>query len=298
MLTYQDQYQMAQQMSGDASAPTLLLFKRDINEGGAVFLNRLGRKFNKEYLTASLKASQQYYEFATEILRISEIRCLNGTNYYTPQYVANELEWNELNTISTSGNFPTHYFIRGFNEVGLYPIPSANVTNGLVVSYEPQHADLSQDDFTTGTITVSNGSQTITHSATGFTPQMVGRWFQVTDGTDPKWYKIGAYTSASALSLENYYEGISGSGRTFRIGEIMKLPNGYHDAPVMFALARYYMTQNDQRTAPTFEVRFEQRLKSARQTYARATSRVGVKTKSGRMTGRGWIDLTKSVIYP
>jgi hypothetical protein len=297
MLSFQDQYQLFQQITQDYSAAGLVIAKRDINEGGAMFLNRLGRKFNKEYLTTSLVANQQYYQMSNGTLRISEIRCLNGTNYYTPELVTSEEEWNDMNTISTTGNYPTHYYIRGFNEIGLYPIPSTAVASGMIVSHEPQHVDLTQDDYTTGTITVSNGAVAITHSASGFTQNMVGRWLQVTDGSDGKWYRIASFTSTSVVSLENYYEGISGSGRSFRIGEVMKIPNAYQDAPVYYACERFYMTQNDQRTAPIFGQRFEAKVKSAKETYGRSTSRMGVKTRrSGRKPN--WLDLTKPIIYP
>lgn len=288
---------MWQQIANDFSAASLVIAKRDINEGGAMFLNRLGRKFNKEYLTANIVLNQQYYQMSSSTLRISEIKVLSGSNYYTPELVASEEEWNDLNAITVTGAVPMKYYIRGFNEIGLHPIPSANVTSGLVVSYEPQHVDLTQDDFTTGTITVSNSAVAITHSGTSFTPQMVGRWLQVTDGTDGKWYKIGSYISTSVLNLENYYEGISGAGRTFRIGEVMKIPNAYQDAPVYYALDRFYLTQNDMRTAPIYQQRFDMKVKSAKEAYARSTSRMGVKTRrSGRRPN--WIDLTKPVIYP
>lgn len=297
MLTFQDQYQMYQQITGDETAAGLLIAKRDINEGGAMFLNRLGRKFNKEYKTSNIEEDKQYYQFAADILRIGEIRVLQGTNYYTPELVASEHEWNELNTFTQSGSYPTHYFIRGFNEVGLFPIPSADVTNGLQVSYEPQHIELTQADYTTGTVTVANGSVALTHSGTGFTPQMVGRWVQITDGTDGKWYRIASYTSTSVLSLENYYEGISGSGRTFRIGEVMKIPQAYQDASVYYAVDRFYMTQNDQKTAQIFKARFDDKLKSAKETYGRSTSRMGVKVgRSGKRAS--WIDLTPNITYP
>lgn len=300
MLTFQDQYQMTQQIANDFSTATLVLFKRDINEGCAMFLNRLGRKFNKEYLTANIVSAQQYYQFPSEVLRISEARFLQGTNYYSPNLITNEEEWNKLNAITTSGAFPTKYYIRGFNEIGVYPVPNASITNGVIISYEPQHVDLTQDDFTTGTVTVSNGSPngtTITHSATGFTQNMVGRWFQVTDGTDGKWYRIGAYVSTSVLTLDNYYEGLAGSGRNFRIGEVSKIPQAYQDAPVYYALDRYFQTQNDQRTAPMYQQRFDLKIKSAKETYAHSTSRMGVKSRrSGRQPS--WLDLTKPVIYP
>lgn len=297
MLTFQDQTELAQEITGDYSESRLVTFKRDINEGGAMFLNRLGRKFNKRYKIASLVEDQQYYQFSMDVLRISKVRVLNGTTWYTPQLITSEEEWDTKNATTLSGSYPTHYYIRGFNEVGLWPIPSSNVANALEISFEPQHVILTQDDFTTGTITVNEDSITITHSATGFTPQMVGRWMQVTDGTDGKWYRIASYSSSSVLLLENYYEGISGAGRTFRIGEAMQIPQGYHDAPVFYALDLYYLGKQDRNAAADYAARFERKVKSARAAYGRSTSNLGTTSRrSGRRAS--WIDLTPPVTYP
>jgi hypothetical protein len=297
MLTFSDQYGMAQQITGDTSAAALAAFKRDINEGGSVFLNRLGRKFNHEIKITNIVDGQQYYQMPSDVIRVSDIRVLNGTTYYVPELVTSEEMWNKMNSTTYSGNYPTHFYIRGFNEIGLWPIPSSNVTNGLTVSFEPQHVELTQADVTTGSVTVSNGSINVTHSGTSFTPQMVGRYFQVTDSTDGRWYRIGAYVSSSSIQLENYYEGISGSGRSFRIGEIMKIPQGYQDAPVFFALDRYYLTQGDKNTAAVYSLRFDQKLKSAKSTYGKSTAKSGVKKgNSGRPMS--WIELTPPVSYP
>lgn len=297
MLTFQDQYGLAQELTGDYDATRLVTFKRDTNEGGAMFLNRLGRKFNKRYKTASLTADRQYYQFSMDVLRISKVRVQQGSIWYTPALVTSEEEWDRLTAISISGNYPTHYYIRGFNEVGLFPTPSITVANALEISFEPQHIMLTQADYTTGTITVTDGAVAITHSAAGFTPQMVGRWMQVTDGTDGKWYRVASYTSASQLNLENYYEGISGTGRTFRLGEVMNIPQGYHDAPVFYALELYYLGKQDKASAADYAGRFERKVKSARTTYGRSTSNLGTKSRpSGRRAS--WIDLTPPVTYP
>lgn len=297
MLTFTDQTTMYQQITGDYSAAGLVMAKRDINEGGAMFLNRLGRKFNKQYKTADLEEDKQYYQFSADVLRISKARCLHGTFWYSPELITSEEEWDRRNAITITGNYPLYYFIRGFNEVGLLPIPSSDVESGLEISFEPQHRQLTQNDFTTGSITVANGSVAITHSGTLFTPQMVGRWLQVTDGTDGRWYRIASYVSSSVVNLENYYEGISGSGRTFRIGEVMAIPEAYQDAPVYYAVDRFYLTQNDQKTAAQFAGRFDMKVKSAKETYGRSTSKLGVKTMPNRRRA-SWIDFTPPVSYP
>lgn len=297
MLTFTDQYGLAQELTGDYDATRLVIFKRDINEGGAMFLNRLGRKFNKRYKTASLTADRQYYQLSMDVLRISKVRCLHGTFWYVPTLVTSEEEWDRLNAITTSGNYPTHYYIRGFNEVGLWPVPSTTLANALEIAFEPQHVLLTQADYSTGTITATNDAVAITHLATGFSPQMVGRWVQVTDGTDGNWYRIASYTSTSQLNLENYYQGITGSGRTFRIGEVMQLPQGYHDAPVFYALELYYLGKQDKSSAEDYHQRFERKVKSARSSYGRSTSNIGTTSRhSGRRAS--WIDLTPPVVYP
>lgn len=287
---------MLQQITGDYSSTRLTIFKRDINEGGAVFLNRLGRKFNKGYETADLKSGQQYYQFSANVLRDSAVSVLHGTFWYTPELITSEEEWNRLNAIVISGNYPLQYFIRGFNEIGLRPQPSSDTVGGLKISFEPQHIQLTQDDFTAGTVTVNNNTILITHSATGFTPQMVGRWFQITDGTDARWYRIASYVSSSQMNLENFFEGLDGS-HTFRIGEVMKIPQGYQDAPVYFGAERHYIGLNDQRTSPIFHQRFEDKLTICKETYGRSTSQMGVKSKN-RMRRARWIDLTPPVTYP
>lgn len=298
MYTFEDSYEEVQEISGDYSTSRLIKIKRDINQGATIFINSLGRKFNKEYITSSLVADQQYYQLPAGALRSSEVRVINGTQYLQPILVTSEEEWNRLNSISTTSNIPTHYYIRGFKEVGFYPVPGAAVTNGFKTSIEPQHGTLTQADYAIGTVTVADGSVDITHSATGFTPQMVGRGFEVTDGTDTRWYKIASYSSPSLLKLENFYEGISGAGRSFRIGEVFKIPNGYEDAPGYHALMKYYLGQKDKATAGDYRVLFKDQLKGAKTTYGRSTSRMGVKTTNLRARKAKWIDLTPPVSYP
>jgi hypothetical protein len=298
MITFQDQYESLQRITGDYEAARKAVFKKDLNTGGSLFSNQLGRKFNREYLTADLEATRRYYQFSGDVLRVSDIRILNGSDYYTPILVANEEDWNDLTSTSTTSSLPTHYFIRGFKEVGIYPTPSNNVDNGMEIGFEPQPPNLSQDDFSAGAVTVNVDSVIVTHSASGFTEAMIGRGFEVTDGSDTRWYRIASFQSASQVSLENFYEGISGGGRSFRIGEVMKIPEGYYDAPEAYALQRYYKEMKNTAEAKEQETYFKRQLKSARQTYGRSTSRMGVKANARKGRRPRWIDLTPPVNYP
>lgn len=273
-ITFQDQYQIAQETSGVSDSTNTTRFKRDINTGGALITNLMQRQYNKKRLTADLVASQQYYQTSEDALQISQVivQSSSSSQWRPPlEQVADENQWLKLNQIPING-VPRYYFIRGFDEIGLYPIPSYSATTGIEIWLEPKFNSLSKDDITTGTVTVTNGSSTITHSGTSFTSDMVGRYFSVTDGTDANWYKIGGYTSSSVLTLENYYQGVSGSGRTFKIGEIMDIPEEFLEAPVDYAMYRYFKRKREIGIANDFYNSFKEARDEIRERYSQTTS--------------------------
>lgn len=71
------------------------------------------------------------------------------------------------------------------------------------------------DDYSTGTVSVTNDSATVTGSGTTFTSSMVGRKFRI-EGENA-YYKIDAFVSATEITLEQNYQGDTASGETFSI---------------------------------------------------------------------------------
>ncbi len=69
--------------------------------------------------------------------------------------------------------------------------------------------------YTTGTVTATNGSATITGSGTTFTSAMVGRKIKV--GSDNAYYRIKTFTSATSIDLEANYQGTTASAQTYTI---------------------------------------------------------------------------------
>lgn len=269
-LTFTDQYTIAQEISGLNDAITLAKFKRDINTGGSMFLAALGREYNRHSRTTNMVSAQQYYQMPEDAQKLKEI-IINTGGWFVPlEQVPDEFGWRMMNMMSVTG-LPTHYFIRGNSEVGLYPIPSSSVIDGVELVFSPKHVQLTEADFTSGTVTVANGSTTITHSATGFTQTMEGQWFQTTDGTDERWYKVQDYTNTSTMVLENYYQGQSGSGKTFRIGQVMDLPEEYLESPPDYAMYRHFLKRGTMNKAAEFKQLFQGALDSAKDTYGNTT---------------------------
>lgn len=272
MLTYQETYEKAQALSGDFSAANLLTLKQDINLGMHKINAAMNRYFTRKSKNADLVADQQYYQLPPDAIRPIGVTVLIGTRRYPVKQIRSEYQWNQINTVSQTASWAQYYFVKGSDEIGLWPIPSAAVSSGLEVQYEPRDKDLSQDDVTTGTVTCTNGSVTITHSGTSFSQSMIGRVFKVTDGTDGYWYRIAGFTSSSVLSLEEPFIGLSGSGKTYKIGEAFIFPSEFHDAPVDYALYRFFELNNDPNRAQYHRNAFDSALINARQSYASSSS--------------------------
>lgn len=282
MLTWQGSYEKARSISGDDSAATLLLLKDDINIGAQKFNAAINNYFTRRSKSADLAEDQQYYQLPPDCVRVTGVSFLQssgGRQLPVKHQIRSEEQWRQINFNQQTGNWFTYWFVKGADEVGLYPIPSDDVTNGLIIYYEPKSFKLSQDDYTTGTVTVTNGSQTITHSGTGFTQEMVGRGFEVTDGSSGYSYKVAGYTSSSVLTLEEPYIGYSGAGKTFKIGETFSFPEEYHDAPVDFALGRFFEMNNNPERAkfyynedPNNLGKFNAAVNTAKEKYASSSS--------------------------
>lgn len=282
MLTFQESYEKAQTISGDTSSATLALLKSDINTGAHRFNAALNRYFTRRSKTTNIVADQRYYQLPPDCIRpIGLVFNQSSTRHFPLIQVQNEMEWRYLLTTNQTAGYLTHYFVRGSDEVGLYPIPSSSVSDGLELYYEVRDKDLTFADYSTGTITLTQGLTTVTGSGTVFTESMVGRAIKVTDGTDGHWYKVGAYTSSTAITLEEPYIGISGSAKTYKIGETFVFPGEYHDAPVDYALARYFEMKNNPDRATYHLARYNDSQADAKGKYA-SSSASGIITESAQ----------------
>lgn len=244
--------------------------KSDINQAVRLFKNTTRRYFTRKEVTANLVAGQQYYTFPEDMVRITKVRSNTGVNGYNwpVEEVDSEQLWNKLNVIpSNTVITPQFYFVRGRNEVGLYPTPAVNVTGGLIVSYEPRMPDMILDDVTTTTVTVTNGSQSVTSPSTNFTTNMAGMFFSVTDGSDGNWYPITAAT-ATTLTLENYYQGPSETTAPCIIGSVADIPEEFQMAPIYFAAYNFYLKRNEQQNATLYKGLYEDLMQRYTEAYA------------------------------
>lgn len=286
-ITYTDMQNIAKEVVGLTDAATLTKLKRDINIGASQFLSALGREYNRKARFTDLTANQQYYQLPEDGHKLKEVVVSSGGWDVPLEQVPDEHAWRLLNMTSVTGQ-PTHFFIKGYDELGLYPIPSATVEDGIELVFSPKHVELTQDDYTTGTLTVTNGSQAVTGSGTTFTTKMVGQWLQVTDGTDGNWYRVSDFVSTTSLTLENYYQGTSGSAKAYRIGQVVDLPEENAEAPSDYACYRHYLRRGNVEKATTFKSLFTDALDMAKDNYGQTTDQQVIWAEPQYRTYSNW----------
>ena len=119
------------------------------------------------------------------------------------------------------------------------------------MNYKVRIKDLSQADYTTGTVSATQNSDVITGSGTTFIKNMEDRWIRISEPSgDGNWYQIKTFTDATHVTLYNNYTGPTISGASYSIGEMPIMPEDYQDLALYRALQIYYNSrvQNPQQS--------------------------------------------------
>lgn len=272
MLTFQDLYEECQEQTEDDSASTLTLLKRGLNQGAKKFGAVLGREWRTTTKTFSIVANQQFYQMPEDCLRPRWVTVTYGGITYPLTEIADIETWQDLNMTTETSSIPEFFYVRGSDEFGIWPIPSASISSGAQLNYERRMRDMTQADYTTGTITTVLNSAAIVGSGTTFTAQMVGRWLKVDDPYgDGMWYKIAAFTDATNIVLENAYAGISASSQSYTIGEVPDIPEEFHESLIDYACYRYYKRRRDAGAAREMKAAFAESLGECISNYSSKT---------------------------
>ncbi len=251
--------------------------QQDLNQGLMLIKNAARIYWTRKQASAQLILNQQYYILPPDAVRVTQVYVnANGLNYPVKQ-VNSEYIWNKINIIpAITINVPTYFFIRGRNEIGLWPIPSYTALSALNVSYEPQ-LYMGLDDVTSttvgvGTCTVSQGSTTVTFANNIITPDMVGRWFHIENRSNESWYQISIYDSTNQIKLDNFYGGTSGGSLNFTIADAPDIPEDYHFALIYYAAYNFFMKRKDAALSNQYWEYFNQLLTQYKQNYSSKTT--------------------------
>lgn len=256
--------------------------KDDINQGLRLFKNAARRAWTRLEKNTDIVANQQYYQMPPDLVRVTQVRVNVGGLNIPVMEIDSEQRWNRLNLIPTATvNVPTFYFVKGNNEIGLWPTPATAATGGLKVSYEPRLVDMVIDDITSTintytaghvgtnvTVSITNQANIVTFSQAIATAGMVGRWLTLTDGTDGNWYQISGFTDTTHVTLGNDYVGPTTTTATFLLGQAPDIPEDYHPAMWYFAAYQFFLKRKDDEQSSNYKALFEDLFQRYVETYA------------------------------
>jgi hypothetical protein len=281
MLTFSQRKQQAAKLCGiNYLEPEMEIIISNLNMADKLFENAARRSWTRKEKIAKLTAGKQYYQIASDMHRVSSVRCKtasNGDVIVPLKEVQSEYEWNKLNSYPFEASYPTHYFIRGNDEIGIYPCPSETINDGLIVSYEPRIRDMGIDDFTFTADVVQNGVNITNPDNTGlpggFKPYMTENfWIKSNNAEDGNWYKVQKVIDTNTMQIDNNYLGPSGTGVSFTMGQVPPYPEEYHEAPIYYAAFKFFAMRKDTDSSAMYRTLFEDALDQYRETYGSKTT--------------------------
>lgn len=205
--------------------------------------------FNERSYTVpgGTEAQQQFYNLPPQVKKLINVTVTIGGVLWQPKECPSREYWDSLNTITFYQDFPSFFFVYN-GQVGIFPIPASS-GNIITLNYKTRIIDLTQADYTTGTVSATLGATAVTGSSTTFVNSMTDGWLRIamsssnTTTGDNQWYQISSVTSPTAIALKNVYSGSSLTGGSFTIGQAPILPEDYQDLPLYRMAIIYYTTR-------------------------------------------------------
>lgn len=240
---------LAGSLSQNTSTTNLTLLGQLLNDAHGYLLEKYF--FNEASGTIVTVSQQQFYYLPYDYSKLKTVTITQGSLKWNPTEILSRADWDNLNVIpSLYSDIPNNYFIYN-GQLGFWPIPSTSA-NTITFNYKRRVTDLTLADYTTGTVTATNGSTTITGAGTGFVANYLpsagsvlklNLWLKITPPSgDGNWYQISSLDSATSLTLVNTYAGLTTVGASFTIGQMPLLLEDYHDLLVYRALKIYFNT--------------------------------------------------------
>ena len=195
---------------------------------------------------------------------------VGGVDYY-PDPIANEDQWTFINSgslTSWTSDIPQYYFLDN-GKIHIYPTPAS--ANTVTLRFYQRFRDLVSTDFTdnsTGTVSITNGADTVAGSGTTFLSTDLGRHLR--SDVDGFWYNIDTFTSTTAIELSRNFEGTTFTGSAFKIGTLPfgfavdNVPEEGQMAIVYAVLLHMWRKREDMVKAREYKAEYNEAIKELR----------------------------------
>jgi hypothetical protein len=286
MKSFQTLRDLATNLSTNTSTANQTLMGQFVNDAHRYLLQKYF--FNEASTTILTVSQQQFYDLPFDFSKNKTDTITTGDLKWTPTEILTRADWDRLNVFPYYADFPSNYFIWNNKQLGFWPIPST-AGNTITYNYKRRPTELTITDYTTGTVSATINSPTITGSGTGFVANYLptagsvlnlNLWLKITPPSgDGNWYQISSLDSATSLTLVNDYTGGTTSGASFTIGQMPLLLEDFHDLLVYRPLMIYFSSINpDSNKASEFTNLYNEGIKSLDSYAGSKTVNVNLRT--------------------
>lgn len=204
-------------LSTNASTTNLTLGDQLINDAHRRIMEKYF--FNESSTTITTVAKQQFYPLPYNYSKLKTGTVTIGVLKWKPTEIESRADWDSLNVFPYYADIPNNFYIYG-RQFGIWPIPSTS-GNVITYNYKIRVPDLSFSDYTTGTVSATLGSATITGSGTS--------WAATYLPTALALLTTATTSTNSPFPTYTYNNGTAGVGATITIGAAGILTVGGHD---------------------------------------------------------------------
>lgn len=268
MKTFTTLKNLSVSLSQNSSPANSTLMVQLVNDAHRYLLQKY---FNNENSFSTLTVgSQQAYDLPPNYSKLKDVTITVGQLKWTPREVLTRREWDEINMLPYTSDIPNWYFIYN-GKINIFPIPStSNYT--ITFNYKIRVPDLSIEDYSTGTVAVTNGSKTVTGTGTSWVTSFLPAagstinesiWVRLPyPQGDGDWYQVSTIDSATQLTLVQPYQGITTTGAAYTMGQVPLLLEDFQDLLTYRPLTIYFSSINkDESKAGQFKSMYDEGIK-------------------------------------
>lgn len=247
-------------------------------------------------ITTSVDAGGvQFYPLPPNYSKLKDVTITVGNLKWTLKEVNTREDWDRLNVFPYYANIPDSYYIfpggdHG-GQLGIWPIPSST-GNIITFNYKFRVPDLAIADYTTGTVTVTNGGLTVVGVGTSWVvttnPQLESRWIQFPPTTsaatsgDNLWYQVRSVDSTTQITLYQPYQGTNITGATHTLGQMSLIAEDFQDMLPISAARTYNSSIVDNpKKAAEFQNIYDQKLTLLKEYSGSNTVQVNLSPRQG-----------------
>jgi hypothetical protein len=250
-----------QTLTNDSSTSSGTLAKTLINFGIRSVLGTQNWTFNQAYKDFSSATSVQTYEKPYDAFRLKSVHYWDSSVWYSLKEVSDERAWRIMNQTVVTGLPYSWFHSIQKGKIELYPIPD-DASGTIRMNYLKKVRDIGVTDYSTGSVTATSGGTAFTGTSTSWGTLFIGRSISVSDTNTPidgYWFEIDKVDGTGTIIVRELIPNAVNNA-TYKISELIPLPDGFEDIALWYALDRYYQIKEKPTLAREYERKYKEQL--------------------------------------